>query len=116
MSLFGWMVVRRTSSYDGSPCDEAEMQTYTYVDRRTVDDPNKLRMGAESWHKDGTNHRVENGHICRDFPGRNRWVVLIPDSEALESFIDKYGEVIISKNKDGSVICYEIEIYDDYME
>lgn len=42
-------------------------------DRRTVDDPNKLRpcrgkSGVEDWYSEGTNHRIENGQIVRSFP------------------------------------------------
>lgn len=39
------------------------------VDERTIDDPSKFSQewDKRNWYTDGENHRVENGHIKRDF-------------------------------------------------
>ena len=116
-SLFGTMVCVRTSAGDHKPCKDAEEVSYVYVDRRTVDDPVKLPPWSnDNWYKRGRNHRVENGMIARDMDSRTRWVVRIPDGAALQAFIEKYGQVVISSNDEGVEPCYQIEIYDDYKE
>lgn len=116
-SLFGTLVCVRTSAGDDRPCEEAVEIEYVYVDRRIVDSPSKLPPWSnDDWYKRGRNHRVENGMIARDMDSRTRWVVSIPDGAALQAFIEKYGQVVISLNDEGVEPCYQIDIYDDYRE
>lgn len=39
------------------------------TDERIVDNPNKLKYidAEKDWYENGENHRVIDGHICRDF-------------------------------------------------
>jgi len=115
ISLFGLLVCRRTSVWHGKPCDEAEEVSFTRVDRRTTDDPMKNPNIGKAWYDQGQNHRVENGMIARDFEDK-RWMVRIADGAALRAFCEKYGEIILRLNTDGTEPCYEVEIYDDYRE
>lgn len=114
-SLFGLLVCQRTSTWDEKPCDEAVEVPFVRVDRRTVDDPMKNAYIGAKWYTQGRNHRVENGMIARDFDDK-RWVVRIDDGAALQAFCDKYGDIILSHNNEGTEPCYEIEIYDGYRE
>lgn len=72
--------VMRTSSYGESPeppCDGAYQIRVTRVDRRLTDDPKKVPSGRgtdEWWYDRGTNHRVEDGCICRDLGVDTLWV------------------------------------------
>ena len=115
ISLFGLLVCRRTSVWDGKPCDEAQEVPFVRVDRRTTDDPMKNQDIGKAWYDTGRNHRVENGMIARDFDDK-RWVVRIADEAALQAFCEKYGRVILTLNTNGAEPCYEVEIYDDYRE
>lgn len=110
--------VSRTSLHnDEQPCEEARKELFVVVDERTVDDPSKVfpNSGVNWWYGYGENHRVENGHIKRDFPGKD-WLIDISSFEKLEKFIDKHGEVVISKTTNCSPSGLRIEIYDDYRE
>lgn len=90
------------------------------IDRRFVDDPKKLpcNKGTDGdwfrtegdWFIRGTNHRIENGCICRDLEWEAGWFVEIPD---VMDFVRQHGDCVVSIDDDG----YEsIEIYDDYRE
>jgi hypothetical protein len=106
--------VKRTSVWrEDRPCEEAYSREYMFVDERTVDAPEKLkyRNAAEDWISHGENHRVENGHIKRDFR-KDGWFIDFDSLPELCAFIDKYGEVIIMRR--GNIMA--IEIYDDYRE
>ena len=113
------MIVSRTTEFDDdvSPCDEAVKGDYVRIDERTTDDPAKIRArNGESdwWYEDGGNHRVEDGHIMRDFDD-TCWFVEIPDLQSLIEFVSKYGECVIGpafRNRNRT----EIEIYDGYRE
>lgn len=108
--------INRTSEYGKKPCEEAVKSTIVNVDIRTVDNPEKLKcMSVEDWYNDGTNHRVINGEIARDFENKDCYTVEINTIEQLIELNNKYGELIIRK----SYIDDEtpaIEIYDDYRE
>ena len=111
-------ITNRASTWDGKPCDEAKRKTVIAVDERTVNDPKRLKCMSDpkKWYTDPKyfNHRVENGHIKRDFK-TEEWVVEINTLEELLKFIDKYGQVIVGswyRNKN----LPSIEIYDDYRE
>lgn len=102
-----------TSSKKQQPCDGAVVYRSMQVDRRTVDDPAKIDWykGDRSWWFDtGSNHRVENGCICRDVGLRNDWFIEIQD---IMEFVKRHGECVVSIDSDG-FNC--IEIYDYYRE
>ncbi len=110
--------ITRTSLWDEyvAPCEEAFLSTYTRRDVRNVDSPEKL-SGSRSesqWKEFGTNHRVENGCIVRDYENEKCWCVEITTLEALLEFSNKYGDLVIDKNHRGYMP--EIEIYDSYRE
>jgi len=96
------------------PCEGAVRYRTRIIHRGLVDDPSKLpsTTGADvvDWFARGENHRVENGHICRDFGWEAGWFAEIPD---VMEFVRQHGECIVSIDDDG----YEcIEIYDYYRE
>lgn len=106
-------IVSRTSFVEGPPVDGACKVSRTRVDRRSTDDPSKIpAYGGQSawWFEKGSNHRIENGRICRDLGTEEVWVVDIDD--VLE-FVKKHGQCVISIDFDGWP---EIEVYDDYRE
>ena len=112
--------VRRTSEYDSKPCEGAYQYDCLSVDERTVGDPVELKIpwARETWYKDGSNHRVEDGHIKRDFE-ETVWAIDIPDLAALRAFAEDKGEIIISVGggyRDDSGVLATLEIYDDYRE
>jgi len=118
--MFGRMAVGRSSGWgngaDGQPCEEAAWTPYVRVDRRTVDDPDKIfSLGKQQWLAEGCNHRVEEGQICRDFFD-HRWTVNIYDSEMLRAFCMKYKPIILDVDTSGLEPCFSIEIYDGDME
>jgi len=61
------------------------------VDTRTTDDPKKVKAGKgkdDWWYGGGTNHRVENGQIKRDFIENVNTI----EVESLEKLIEIIGE------------------------
>lgn len=112
----GLYLCSRTSAHYPQPCEEAYQVLVTQVDRRSYDDPKKIpaNRGTEGdWYTKGTNHRVENGQICRDRCLREEWAVYLPDLAALQAFVDKHGRCILDRDDNG--FC-TIEIYDTYRE
>lgn len=108
--------VERTSLFndDKKPCDAAFKENYTRIDERVIDDPSK-NIYTKDWYEHGTNHRVENGHIKRDFVDEG-WFIEIPSLAELVQFIeDNGGDVVIGKCF-GNPSITKIEIYDDYRE
>lgn len=107
--------VSRTSIWDDekSPCEEAAVGRYLDVDERTVNDPKKLKINKaeESWYNSGHNHRVENGHIKRDFI-RDGWMLELNSLEDLIKFSEKYGDLVVSSESGSPTI----EIYDGFRE
>jgi len=110
--------ISRTSNWDDAvaPCKEAIKETCVRVDERTVNDPSKISCfkGNNDWYDKGTNHRVENGHIMRDFPHED-WFVEVND---IMKFGEKYGTLILNVHS-GCIYAKgfpHIEIYDDYRE
>lgn len=106
-------IVRRTSKQGGKPCDEAFEAEIMRVDSRNTDDPKKILVygGTEGWYKHGSNHRLENGRICRDIFDKV-YVIELDSITNIMNFIDKYGECIIDRDRG---FC-TIEIYDNYRE
>lgn len=109
--------VRRTSLWedDKPPCANAVLEPVTYIDRRTVDDPAKLknRLDKEDWYERGSNHRVENGMITRDIPSQDWFVEMEWDD--LKEFCELHGRIVLSRYWRNSAY-WQIEIYDDYRE
>lgn len=111
-------VVTRTSCFcdETSPCVGAFHIDGVSVDERTVDHPDKNKhIGSEHWYGTGVNHRVENGHIKRDFPTK-AWAVDIVSIEEMMEFIKENGQVIIRGESNSFAGFPNIEIYDDYRE
>lgn len=109
--------VMRTTDYGMDfgepPCDGAYQIRVTRVDRRLTDDPKNVPSGRgtdEWWYGRGTNHRVEDGCICRDLGVETVWVVDAPD---LVEFVRDFGQIILYINNNGMPV---IEIYDGYRE
>ncbi len=100
-----------TKGYDEvKPCDEAILEQVVSVDERTVADPNELtRMSADDWYYKGQNHRLEDGHIKRDFM-IEAYTIELKDIDSLMNFIEQHGEVIIKHDQEAELP--EIEIYD----
>ena len=116
----GFFSVNRTSSCDRPddedskpPCDGAFPCEVMRIDRRYCDDPKKVPYNkgtSDWWYEKGSNHRVENGYICRDMGWWKQWFVEIPD---VMEFVRKNGTCVVSIDRDGHE---SIEIYDDYRE
>lgn len=114
-------IVTRASSHvwdgDIGPCEEARKEEVIWTDEREVDDPRKLKFGGDEWYtQEGFfNHRVENGHIKRDWK-EQKWVIEINSLEELNAFVEKYGDIIIENYYFGNSEHTAITIYDDYVE
>jgi hypothetical protein len=110
--------ITRTSLWNGDkpPCSGATVENYLHVDRRTTNDPAKIkRYGGKTewWYSDGTDHRVERGQIARNLP-RQRWIVEIDD---IVAFAQKHGRLVVYAPDDESIPARPaIEIYDGYRE
>ncbi len=109
--------IKRTSLWsDEEPCEEATLEHGVYVDVRTSDDPAKVpyyKGESAWWYSEGTNHRIEDGHIKRDLP-RDYYVIKIESLDDLVRLSDKYGSLIVGKSINYTIPT--IEIYDDYRE
>lgn len=115
-----FFISRVSTGYDEKPCEEAFETTYTQIDERTADDPAKIgyfqsfpERIQQEWYGEGVNHRVEHGHIKRDFPGQRGWAIDIGNLKQLYALYQKYGELMIRQHlfSDGP----EIKIIDDYL-
>jgi hypothetical protein len=94
------------------PCAGAIKETYTRIDTRTVDDPQKIPAYRDRdpswWYREGRNHRIANGKIARDFDDE-AWFIEISTLEELKNLLDHYGPIGMtwaSQNPD----IYEIEL------
>lgn len=91
-------MIFRTSDFDNKPCEEAYLDKYISIDERAVDAPSKI-IDGDDWYKEGKNHRIENGHIKRDFEDEE-YFIDIDSLEKLNNLSSKYGEIIISSSGD----------------
>lgn len=112
-------MVTRTSDWIGekSPCPGARREGYVRIDERTANDPTKIPANKGSdggWYSEGRNHRVERGHIMRDFDDEG-WFIEIPDLDALMAFYAKHGPLVMEQCYHNHTI-NQIEIYDGYRE
>ena len=112
--------VRRWSEENDKPCDGAVWEAFTSIDERIFDDPSKIpsyqRCGStDEWYAHGENHRVENGHIKRDFES-HAWFIEIEILGELMEFIKEQGyDAIIGKAAQNDSL-YSLQIYDGYVE
>jgi hypothetical protein len=90
------------------------MHPYTRIDERNVANPMENPYIGQEWYEHGTNHRVEHGHIMRDFAEKCWWIE-INSLQDLIDFMGKEGQIILSQKYDNPGI-FEIEIYDTYRE
>ena len=97
------------------PCEGATFEPYTRIDERTVDDPMKNKHIGKSWYQQGKNHRVENGHIKRDFDGM-AWFMEINSVDDLVAFAKKHGDIVVTTGKSVNPAIPRIEIYDHWRE
>lgn len=110
-------LVKRTSSSDESkPCPGATPGEYVYIDERVVDDPKKIPGEGAKWYERGENHRVEDGHIKRDFPGEAGWFLELSTLEDLIALQAQVGEELVIGPATLNPGIMEIEIYDTYRE
>lgn len=111
-------IISRTSLWNDEekPCEEAIKDKYIRVDERTIDSPEKFnhKYERDNWFSEGTNHRIDNGHIKRDFEDED-WFIEINTLDDLIKFQQKYGDIIIQDGFMNPDI-KEIEIYDSYRE
>ena len=106
-----FLVTRTTGSRD-KPCKNAIKEKYIYTFELSIDDPNKNPFHKESWYKTGINHRVENGHIKKDFEEEG-WFLEINSLEELINLKEEVGEWLIIGETHNLL---SIEIYNDYRE
>jgi hypothetical protein len=106
--------VSRTSLFnDEKPCEGSFKEKYIRIDERSINDPSKNKF-MKNWYDEGNNHRVENGHIKRDFVEEG-WFVEIATLLKFIQFSNNNGPIIIRKFYHNASIT-EIEIYDDFRE
>lgn len=111
-------LISRTSEWgDKQPYKNAYLETFARIDERVVDDPSKLnyKPDRENWYSNGSNHRVENGHIKRDFVSEG-WFINLNSLEELLEFKKEVGEDIVIQDSWMNDGILEIEIYDTYRE
>lgn len=83
-------LVTRYDNADDQPCDGAYKTQVLRKDTRTVDDPEKLRMGADAWYKEGAGHTVIDGKVVR-YVFDEVWVIDIFYMSDLTNLIGAYG-------------------------
>jgi hypothetical protein len=89
--------VTRTGIDDGRPCDEAFLRDIARVDERATNDPALIpayKNSPDKWYADGTNHRVENGHIKRDFVV-SEWCAELSSLDDLLALISRNGRIVV---------------------
>ena len=97
-------IVTRASLWnnDIAPCKGAIQEDCTRIDERTVSKPERIggrpsqtkEEIAQEWYSQGKNHRVERGHIKRDFHA-TYWTIIINTLEELMAFRRKHGRLIV---------------------
>ena len=112
------------------PCDGAKRELIISRDERTIDDPSKFprvkgsikgrggiryRSLEDEWYNnpDTSNHRIENGHIVRDYE-RTFWTIEIKSLDDLIALAESHHNLVINKS---TILPFpSIDIYDDYLE
>lgn len=113
-----YLVTRISKSDDEiKPCEEAfetsyyEWDTRRYKSEEEFDSRLKI-MNCLPWKSEGEDHQVCKEGIKRKFL-KSGWAIEINNLEELDSFIKKYGDIVISNYR---YSIPKIEIYDDYRE
>jgi len=106
-------IIKRASSYH-IPCEEAEEETLTYIDERSISledmEKQKPNIYIEFMSK-GENHKNIEGGCSRELENKE-WVI---EEDRIEDCFNKYGRIIVDKSYYKEVPI-EITIYDDYIE
>lgn len=112
-------IVTRTSSFGNKPCRKAFKAYHEKWHTRTCTEEyfnEHFSKNEGIWRENGKNHHItKEGYIKRQEEDQLLWTIEINTLEELNSFIKKYGEVVITENKCDSE-SMGIEIYDDYRE
>jgi hypothetical protein len=125
-------VVSRTSMCsDEQPCPEAVAARLPAYDRRTCKSAAEFdaRIGrgepgtpSGPWESWGSEHTIEQGPrggatgITRRRPADQKvWTIEIDSLDALLSFADKHGDLVLTRHV-GNEVEREIEIYDGWRE
>ena len=94
-----FFLIRKVDAVFDEDCNElpphprAKRYKITFNDVRTTDDPKEIgyRHDAVNWYKEGTNHRMYKGRICRDKGTREVWGIFIKD---LFEFVKEVDEPV----------------------
>ena len=96
---------------DARPIEDVRLEKYTRIDIRCCSCVEELycTQTRENWFKLGTNHRIIDGCIARDFiDGGEGWFVEI---SSVESFIKEFGACVVRFTLNGWLmlhICNEL--------
>ncbi len=95
-----WFVLSWFPNEEAAPHPKAIKKVCVQVDERTTDDPSKIpvyqELGSpEGWYRDGSNHRVENGHIKRDFDVE-AWCLEVNTLQELLNIVTTYGHIEVT--------------------
>lgn len=102
VSLYERFVCVGNYARGDKPCEEAVQRPAILIDRRQARDPAHIpcfgEMGAK-WYEQGTNHRLEDGMIARDFNA----IVWCVDVDGPEDFLEfckehEVEQVYLSQN------------------
>lgn len=118
-----WIIARRTSEWDDdvSPHPKAVRRPHGLLyrrDERNTDDPSKVPAygGATAWwYQEGTNHRIEDGHIVRErvLEG-DELLAWMLDIESLQELLDFNERLVI--DSDYLTGLPVVEFYDTWRE
>ena len=111
-----FMITRTSENRHRCPHPSARKEKFIRIDERTVDDPSMLPALVD-WYSSGTNHRVEDGHIKRDFEDEG-WFIDVSTLEDLLRLVDEMGSpVMVDCDCDwNNPTIWSLEIYDGYRE
>ena len=111
-------IVERSSIIGEKPCEEAFLSTYDIWCKRN-------RGNTDLWQSEGKNHGLtEQGCETRQII-RERWTIELNSLDELNSFVEKYGNVIVGEHflgepsvefMDSVLTTPKIIIYDDHIE
>lgn len=96
-----------------SPVDGARQEMVSRIDRRTLPTFEEVRkqFWGKQFFEEGTDHRVENGMVCRTLPPRNEWVMDIEDIFALAA---AYGQLMVIPEDSVVGIEWAVELCDPF--
>ena len=108
-----FLLGRVEGSIEERPVEGAYKKEFIRVDERSADAPEKIPFyegNASLWYDKGTNHRVENGHIKRDFK-EFAWFIEIDSLGELLEFLARNGSFTMYRSYRNSKFI-EIELQD----